>query len=116
MPETARDRAETIAWLLEGDPAIRWQVLRDLAGADRSEWEREQGRVATEGWGARLLEHQDRDGRWTAKLYGKKWISTTYSMVLLRSLGLPALIPGRSSPVVSSSKRGWAKMGASTSR
>lgn len=85
----AADRNAAIDWLLAGDPSIRWQVERDLLHAPRKTWEREQRRVATNGWGARLLAHQDKSGRWTPKLYGTKWISTTYSMVLLRQLGLP---------------------------
>lgn len=80
-------------WLLEGDPAIRWQVMRDLNGAAERTWKREQHKVASQGWGARLLSHQDSAGRWTRKLYGKKWISTTYSMVLLRRFGLPGSDP-----------------------
>lgn len=83
-------RARIIDWLLAGDPSIRWQVMRDLEGVPESGWRAEQERVASEGWGARLLSHQDPDGRWTPRLYGKKWISTTYSLVLLRRLGLPA--------------------------
>lgn len=80
---------EVLGWLLDGDPAIRWQVLRDLAGAPEDQWLAEQQRVASDGWGARLLSHQDADGRWTPRLYGKKWISTTYSLLLLCLLGLP---------------------------
>jgi len=80
---------EVVAWLLDGDPAIRWQVLRDLLGEPEEVWRREQARVATEGWGARLLAHRDDTGRWTPRLYGQKWISTTYSLLLLRQLGLP---------------------------
>jgi len=83
------DRDDIVRWLLAGDPAIRWQVMRDLLCEPESVWAREQARVATEGWGARLLSHQDDSGRWTPKLYGYKWISTTYSMVLLRRMGLP---------------------------
>lgn len=83
------DRSAVVDWLLEGDPAIRWQVMRDLLGASKTEWMEEQQRVASEGWGARLLQHQDAEGRWTPKLYGKKWISTTYTMALLRRMGLP---------------------------
>jgi len=82
-------RARLLEWLLEGDPSIRWQVLRDLKGVGEPAWRAEQHRVATEGWGARLLEHQGDDGRWTPWLYGKKWISTTYTLVLLRRLGMP---------------------------
>jgi len=75
-------------WLLEGDPAIRWQVLRDLRGASSASIRREQKRIAREGWGARLLELQYPDGRWAAGIYNPKWTSTTYTLLLLRSLGL----------------------------
>lgn len=77
------------AWLLDGDLAIRWQVMRDLQDAPEAQWRAERARVATEGWGARLLAHRDDSGRWTPRLYGRKWISTTYSLLLLRQLGLP---------------------------
>jgi hypothetical protein len=83
-------RVGIIEWLMEGDPSIRWQVMRDLEPTPEAVWTAEQRRVASEGWGARLLSHQDVSGRWTPHLYGKKWISTTYSLVLLRQLGLPA--------------------------
>ena len=42
-------------WLLDSDPAIRWQALRDLADAPAEIVAAERARVATEGWGARLL-------------------------------------------------------------
>ncbi len=77
-----------LEWLLEGDPAIRWQALRDLAGAPARTVKREQRRVAEEGWGARLLALQKPDGRWTRGIYSPKWTSTTYTMLLLRGLGL----------------------------
>jgi hypothetical protein len=80
---------EVIDWLLAGDVAIRWQVMRDLLGKPRRQWEAVRARVAEQGWGARLLRHQDSEGRWTARFYGHKWISTTYSLLLLRRLGLP---------------------------
>jgi hypothetical protein len=85
-----------IRWLLAGDPAIRWQTLRDLLGAPGPAVERERRRVARVGWGARLLDRQDPPGTWAAGrsadggLYSPKWISTTYTMLLLRDLGLPA--------------------------
>jgi hypothetical protein len=72
-------------WLLESDPAIRWQALRDLA---RRPFASEQRRVAGEGWGARLLALQDDDGRWGGGVYTPKWTSTTYTLLLLRDLGL----------------------------
>lgn len=77
-------------WLLAGDPAVRWQAMRDLKPASERAVKREQKRVATEGWGARLLELQDGDGRWARGIYTPKWTSTTYTMVLLRSFGLAA--------------------------
>ena len=55
---------DTIEWLLDSDPSIRWQVLRDLAGASDETVAAERDRVATEGWGARLLDLQGPDGRW----------------------------------------------------
>jgi hypothetical protein len=75
-------------WLLSGDPAIRWQVLRDLAGAPPCEVLAERDLVSEIGWGARLLACQDPDGRWAGQLYDHKWLSTTYSLLLLRQLGL----------------------------
>src|SRR6478609_8812005 len=53
-----------VAWLLEGDPAIRWQVLRDLLGAPDDEVATERARVEHEGWGAQLLAARAPDGLW----------------------------------------------------
>jgi hypothetical protein len=78
----------TINWLLKGDAAIRWQTLRDLVGVDRKAWEKERRLVAQEGWGKRLLARQQASGKWGGGLYSPKWISTTYTMLLLRRLGL----------------------------
>lgn len=78
-----------LTWLLEGDPAIRWQTLRDLCGADETKFLRERKKIASEGWGARLLARQASSGLWGGGLYGPKWISTTYTMLLLRRFGLP---------------------------
>src|SRR5258706_15201912 len=66
-PTLARMPAKALLdWLLEGDPALRWQVERDLAGAPEGVWQATRARVATEGFGARLLALQDPDGRWAA--------------------------------------------------
>lgn len=85
------DRADgtTVAWLLTGDPAIRWQTLRDLTMAAPGEVAAERARVATAGWGARLLALQDPGGTWGGALYSPKWTSTTYTLLLLHWLGLP---------------------------
>jgi hypothetical protein len=76
------------AWLLAGDPAIRWQTLRDLVGVPERTAERERGRISRAGWGARLLARQDLKGTWARGLYSPKWVSTTYTMLLLRDFGL----------------------------
>lgn len=89
----AMERSEIIEWLLEGDPAVRWQVRRDLLGESKKRWHAEQAKVATEGWGARLLQARGEDGQWAGGLYTPKWTSTTYTLLELRRLGLPATHP-----------------------
>ncbi len=94
MVKRAARISPTVSWLLDGDPAIRWQALRDLVGASRRTVEWERSRIATHGWGARLLAKQDPRGTWAGGkssdggLYSPKWISTTYTMLLLRDFGL----------------------------
>ncbi len=85
-------------WLLDSDPAIRWQVLRDLADAPQDVVAAERARVATDGWGARLLARADPDGQWAGGAYfpadgwsgdgGQPWTATLPTLVLLRDLGL----------------------------
>ncbi|WP_308164510.1 hypothetical protein [Agromyces sp. ISL-38] len=75
-------------WLLDADPSIRWQVMRDLTDTPAEVIAAQRARVATEGWGARLLSLQGADGQWGCGTYSPKWISTTYTMLLLRLLGL----------------------------
>jgi hypothetical protein len=62
-PEELKTQAVT-QWLLDSDPSIRWQVMRDLIGASAEDVTAERARVATEGAGARLLALQGTDGRW----------------------------------------------------
>lgn len=99
-----------LEWLLDSDPALRWQVERDLAGAPRQEWEATRARVATEGFGARLLALQDPDGQWAGGAFfpkdfdphgpeaaepGQPWVATTWSLNALREWGLdPAALAG----------------------
>ncbi len=93
-----------IDWLLESDPAIRWQVLRDLANAPADVVAAEQARIPTEGWGARLLDLEDDDGQWDGGALfpgpidhsqgpgqfgeGQPWSATAYSLMLLRDFGI----------------------------
>jgi hypothetical protein len=90
-------------WLLDSDPALRWQVLRDLADAPAELVAAERAQVATEGWGARLLALQDEDGRWAGgalfparransgngeQTEGQPWTATAYSLVNLHDFGV----------------------------
>jgi hypothetical protein len=85
--------AGTLEWLLEGDPAIRWRVLRDLTDAAERTVTTNRRRVATEGWGAQLLAVQNDDGGWGDGVYSPKWTSTTYTLLRLLWLGLPSRHP-----------------------
>jgi hypothetical protein len=88
-------------WLLDSDPAIRWQVLRDLVHAPEDEVAAERSRVAVEGWGARLLDLQDEDGTWAGGACfpggyfdrpreddGQPWTSTLPTLQLLYEFGV----------------------------
>jgi hypothetical protein len=90
-------------WLLDADPAIRWQALRDLAEAPAEVVEAERARVATEGWGARLLALEGDDGQWEGGALfpaayaeiapgdrppGQPWTATAYSLVALQDFGI----------------------------
>jgi hypothetical protein len=78
-----------LEWLLDSDPAIRWQVLRDLRGTAPRAWQHERRRVLAEGWGRRLMDLQEASGQWGGGLYTPKWTSTTYTLLLLRGFGPP---------------------------
>lgn len=86
-------------WLLDSDPAIRWQVMRDLTGEPAAEVAAERSRVGVEGWGAKLLALQDTDGRWDGGTYRPGWVDDTkpffdawtathFSLQLLYEFGL----------------------------
>jgi hypothetical protein len=91
---------ELLTWLLDADPALRWQVERDLAGAPEEVWRTTRARVATEGFGARLLALQDPDGQWAGGAFfpagyqggeeGQPWTATTWTLTTLRDWGLDA--------------------------
>ncbi len=87
-----------VDWLLDGDPAIRWQVLRDLNDASPDEVDAERARVEREGWGARLLALEGPDGLWeggacfpagyTGDGEGQPWTATMHTLQTLEVLGL----------------------------
>ncbi|MBB2713990.1 UNVERIFIED_ORG: hypothetical protein GGE53_005671 [Rhizobium etli] len=90
-----------IEWLLDSDPAIRWQVMCDLIDAPETDWMAERAKVETQGWGARLLTCQDEDGQWAGGAFlpagfdprewrerGQPWTATNFSLSQLREFGL----------------------------
>lgn len=106
---------DVLDWLLDSDPAIRWQVLRDLADAPAEQVAAERARVEHEGWGARVLALQRPDGHWDVRTPDfssaaalqwwesmspdrrgtlfPEWTSTTWSLSLLRDFGLDPAVP-----------------------
>ena len=82
----ASKRRDVVSWLLDGDPSIRWQVMRDLTQEPGEVVAAERSRVAEEGWGARLLARQTADGHWSDEpQHG--WMTTTDALRLSRDLG-----------------------------
>lgn len=93
-----------LQWMLDTDPALRWQVERDLLDEPEAVWQATRARVETEGMGAELLSHQDPDGQWAGGAYfpadfdwngeeakhGQPWTATTWSLNTLREWGLDA--------------------------
>ena len=81
------DETRTIDWLLDGDPSVRWQAMRDLTHAPVDEVAAERARVASEGWGAELLAAQDADGRWGGGTFFPRGTGTFDTLHLLYLLG-----------------------------
>jgi hypothetical protein len=93
-----------VDWLLDSDPALRWQVLRDLTDAGADDIAAERARVVGEGWGARLLAARDPDGQWAGGACfpadfrgdfsaGQPWTSTFPTLTLLRDFGIDPRAP-----------------------
>jgi len=78
---------DTIDWLLESDPAIRWQAMRDLTDASAALVSSERSRVARQGIGAEILKLQQADGTWRRD-HAPAWLTTLFTMQLLRATGI----------------------------
>jgi hypothetical protein len=85
--------APVIDWLLDSDPSVRWQVMRDLTDASTEVVAAERWRVASEGWGARLLDQQRPDGQWGDGVATPFWWSNMYTLLFLRDLGADPASP-----------------------
>lgn len=83
--ESKGRQVSALSWLLEGDPAIRWQVMRDLGNVPAAAVTAERARVSNEGWGARLLAHQTPEGHWDGDDY--TMMLTIHLLGLLRQFG-----------------------------
>lgn len=108
-------------WLLDTDPALRWQVERDLIDAPREAWGATRARIATEGFGANLLALQNRDGQWAGGAFfpsdfafqgpeaaedaGQPWTATTWSLNSLRDWGLDAAALGGTADLLAANCR-----------
>ena len=115
------ERGAVIDWLLDSDPSIRWQVMRDLLDAPEQEWRRERAKVETEGWGARLLSHEDEDGQWAGGAFaprdfdfekwqqeGQPWTATAFALSQLREFGLePSSEPARRAVALIGASARW---------
>ena len=80
-------RPAQLKWLLNSDPAIRWQVMRDLTDEAPNAIAAERSRIATEGWGAQLLALQSRAGNWGGPNEDPGLLLTFNSLVVLKDLG-----------------------------
>jgi hypothetical protein len=87
-PSDYAPRPAHFKWLLDSDPAVRWQVMRDLTDESPDAITAERSRIATEGWGAQLLARQASDGRWGGPKEDRSLLITFYSVVVLKDLGL----------------------------
>ncbi|MFF2032617.1 squalene cyclase [Arthrobacter sp. NPDC058192] len=110
-----------LGWMLDSDPALRWQVERDLACSPREQWEATRARVRTEGFGAALLARQDPDGQWAGGAFfpkdfdfngpeaaegaGQPWTATTWSLNTLRDWGLEATALGGTAALLAVNSR-----------
>jgi hypothetical protein len=110
-----------IDWMLDSDPALRWQVERDLVGAPDEVWKATRARVATEGFGAQLLALQDADGQWAGGAFfpkdfdfhgpeaaegaGQPWTATSWSLNALREWGVDAAVLAGTAELLAANSR-----------
>ena len=89
---------EAIDWLLDSDPAIRWQAIRDLTDSSPEEITATRARVPHEGVGAEILACQGADGSWHRD-DAPVWLPTLFTMLLLRATGVDRAEPAVESAV-----------------
>jgi hypothetical protein len=92
---TATNDEAVIEWLLDGDPAVRWQVMRDLLGAPAADWKKERARTVECGWVSEMLARQGEDGEWPAG----RWTASVWTLLLLVACGIPPDHPAGQKPL-----------------
>jgi hypothetical protein len=112
---------DVASWLLDSDPALRWQVQRDILRDPPAVWESTRAKIATEGFGARLLALQNPDGQWAGGAFfpagfdfagadqeGQPWTATTWVLNDLREWGLhPAVLRERHTAELLAANARW---------
>jgi hypothetical protein len=99
--------SHSIDWLLDSDPAIRWQTMRDLTDASPAAIAAERARVAHEGLGVEILARQESDGSWR-RTDAAVWLSTLFTLLLLRATGVDRTEPAVESAMArSEAKLRW---------
>jgi len=97
-----------IDWLLDSDPAIRWQVMRDLSHAAPDAVAAERARVATQGWGAKMLDAQGADGAWGGGAFvPHSWTCSSFTLADLASFGLDPTSPRARAAVARVRETNW---------
>ena len=112
-----------VPWLLDSDPALRWQVERDIVGEPPEVWEATRATTATAGFGARLLALQDPDGQWAGGAFFpadfdfhgpeaapgvQPWTATTWTLNSLREWGIDAgILRERRTPELLAANSRW---------
>lgn len=76
---------EILAWLIEGDVSIQYQVHRDLLGINKPAL---QHKIESEGWGLQFLNARKPNGHWGLGFYQPKWTSTHYTLLDLKNLNI----------------------------
>lgn len=88
------EKQNLVEWLLEGDPAVKYQTKRDLLECLDRETTRMQTEIATHGWGKQLLDLRNPETKmWGNGMYSPKWISTHYTLLQLKEMGIAPTNP-----------------------
>ena len=80
---------EVLTWLMEGDPTIRWQVMKDLLNKSKSDYEKERLKIAKNGWGYKLVQSQTKQQGWNNTTPRNKWTAPHWLITVLRRIGYP---------------------------